>query len=132
LGNAFTGNIDGLLSSVNTNIEYGTKIRYELNKKERFEGQPGEVVVTLQSGNRDVFLTKIGSGGKAVSERHLTDHKRPSTHSNPHDHAIKDVIGGIPTYGVQTNYLDVEPPKLQEEGVLWTASLNLSKSLSIA
>ncbi len=54
---------------------------------QRFLGNPGEVKTTYdKKGNK--FETKIGDDGRAVKERHYTDHNRPDKHTNPHDHEI--------------------------------------------
>lgn len=56
----------------------------------RFLGEPGEIKYThFFSKNGDYWYeTKIGDDGKAVKERHHTDHGKAHKHSNPHDHEI--------------------------------------------
>lgn len=69
---------------------FGGKWRPSPDKPEdqRFFGRPGDVKTTYtQNGER--FNTKIGNDGRAEKERHYTDHNRPWTHSNPHDHLIE-------------------------------------------
>ncbi len=61
----------------------------------RLLGQPGEVKTTYKNGYR--IDTKIGPDGKAIAERHYTDHKQPWAHSNPHDH---DINWETPRYGI--------------------------------
>ena len=57
---------------------YGGKWRPSPNKPEdqRLWGKPGEIKRTVTSWG-EVFLTKIGQDGRAVMERHLSDHKKP-------------------------------------------------------
>lgn len=56
----------------------------------RLLGEPGEIKYThFFSKNGDYWYeTKIGDDGKAVKERHHTDHGKAHKHSNPHDHEI--------------------------------------------
>ena len=62
---------------------------------------------------KDKYETKIGEGGRAVVERHNTDHGKPKKHSNPHDHEIKWDKNGHPQYSDPINYTDnKKPPKL--------------------
>ena len=67
---------------------YGGKWRPNPNKPQdqRFLGKPGEIKTTYKNGYR--VDTKIGEDGRAVTERHYTDHKQPWAHTNPHDHPI--------------------------------------------
>ena len=72
----------------------------------RLIGQPGEVKITFRKDGTKV-ATKIGEDGRAIAERHYTDHKQPWAHSNPHDHRINWIS---PRYGIpnfekpHTNY----------------------------
>ncbi len=68
----------------------------------RFLGEPGEIKETVDK-NGERRLTKIGKDGKAVKERHFSDHKRPDKHTNPHDHEI-DWSNGYPNPQSPTNY----------------------------
>ena len=68
-------------------------------------GEPGEV---KESGNGKT-QTKIDGDGKAVKERHNTDHGNPKYHTNPHDHDIT-WEDGKPNYGDPINYPDGAPP----------------------
>ncbi|MCL2014505.1 MAG: DUF4417 domain-containing protein [Oscillospiraceae bacterium] len=77
---------------------------------ERFLGKPGEVKNTnMPNGER--YSTKIGENGRAVKERHWTDHKTPNVHSNPHDHNINwDPGRGNPIFEKpHINYPDGAP-----------------------
>jgi len=38
--------------------------------------------------NGEKFETKIGDDGRAIKERHYSDHQKPWAHTNPHDHDI--------------------------------------------
>jgi hypothetical protein len=73
---------------------------------ERFFGKPNEIIRTrLKAYNID---TLIGNNGRAVKERHYTDHGFPKYHSNPHDHIIKYAPNGSPDWdnSEQINYFD--------------------------
>ncbi len=77
----------------------------------RLLGKPGEIkVTTLPNGNR--YLTKIGPDGRAVLERHFTDHGNPGAHSIPHDHIIDWGSRG-PVFGDQINYFDGIVPEFK-------------------
>ena len=68
---------------------YGGKWKPNPNKPadSRFLGEPGEIKRTFKDGYW--VDTKIGDDGRAVMERHYTDHCRAHTgHTNPHDHPI--------------------------------------------
>lgn len=66
---------------------YGGKWKPKKEEDKRFLGQPGEIKETRMP-NGDLYATKIGEDGRAVRERHYTDHRRPDKHSDPHDHEI--------------------------------------------
>ena len=56
----------------------------------RFLGEPDSVethTITTGKGSYDTDV-KYGNDGKAIAERHYTDHGKPHAHSNPHDHEI--------------------------------------------
>ena len=84
----------------------------------RYLGKPGEKVRTTDrdsQGNVKYWKeTKIGSNGKAVKERHYTDHKKPWVHSNPHDHII-DWSEGCPNQDKYPaiNYFDGNVPEFK-------------------
>ena len=87
------------------------KVRYQNPAfQERFLGEPGKINTTYKNGYRRD--TKIGKNGRAVKERHYTDHGRPDKHTNPHDHKIN---WEPPRYGQPNfekphiNYLDGAP-----------------------
>ena len=79
----------------------------------RLLGKPGEIKVTYKADGTRIE-TKIGEDGRAVAERHYTDHKQPWAHSNPHDHQIR---WDAPRYGIpnfvkpHTNYWYVDYPE---------------------
>ena len=81
---------------------YGGKWRPNPNKPQdqRFLGKPGEIKTTYKNGYR--VDTKIGEDGRAVTERHYTDHKQPWAHTNPHDHPIH--------WDNPAEYPDPQPP----------------------
>jgi len=62
----------------------------------RFLGEPGEIKKTIM-WDGEKRSTKIGADGRAIAERHWTDHKQPRVHSNPHDHII-DWSNGYPNF----------------------------------
>ena len=78
----------------------------------RLIGEPGEIKVTYKADGTRIE-TKIGEDGRAVAERHYTDHKQPWAHSNPHDHTIS---WESPRYGIpnfikpHTNYWPIDYP----------------------
>ena len=66
---------------------YGGKWKPKKEEDKRFLGKPGEIKETRMP-NGDLYATKIGEDGRAIRERHYTDHRRPDKHSAPHDHEI--------------------------------------------
>lgn len=89
---------------------YGGKWRPNPNKPQdqRFLGNPGEIKTTITNGYR--VDTKIGADGRAVAERHYTDHNQPWAHTNPHDHPIHwDNPAGFPALLPPINYPDGAP-----------------------
>lgn len=89
---------------------YGGKWRPNPNKPhdQRFLGKPGEIKTTYKNGYR--VDTKIGEDGRAVIERHYTDHKQPWAHTNPHDHPIHwDNPAGYPDLQPPINYPNGAP-----------------------
>ena len=89
---------------------YGGKWKPAKTEDERFLGKPGEIKQTHSVGKRGGYdrETKIGDDGRAVMERHHTDHDTPSVHSDPHDHII-DWSGGFPKPGPPINYPNGAP-----------------------
>lgn len=92
---------------------YGGKWKPAEPEDERFIGEPGEVKQTQSGGKRGGYRreTKIGSDGRAIWERHHTDHGYPSKHSAPHDHEI-DWSKGFPDPGEPINYWGDSPTLL--------------------
>lgn len=62
----------------------------------RLIGKPGEIKVTYAKDGSKIE-TKIGNDGRAVAERHYTNHHSPKFHSDPHDHHIN---WETPRYGI--------------------------------
>lgn len=60
----------------------------------------------------NICLTEIGKDGRAVRERHLTDHGKPKLFSNPHAHKITWCASGVPIFSAPINYWDGNAPKL--------------------
>jgi len=89
---------------------YGGEWKPAKAEDERFLGKPGEIKKTQAPGKRGGYRreTKIGPDGKAIRERHHTDHLQPGKHSSPHDHEI-DWSQGFPRLGDAINYPDGAP-----------------------
>ena len=73
------------------------------DKDQRLTGEPGDINV---EGTTE---TKIGPDGRAVAERHNTDHGKPRYHTNPHDHNITWDANGNPVFGPAINYPNGAP-----------------------
>lgn len=102
---------------------YGGKWRPNPNKPQdqRFLGKPGEIKTTYKNGYR--VDTKIGEDGRAVTERHYTDHKQPWAHTNPHDHPIYwNNPAGYPDPQPAINYPNGAPEFKQ-----WREACNMIK-----
>lgn len=67
----------------------------------RLFGTPGQVNRTRTTE------TWIGRDGRAVLERHLTDHSDPKQHTAPHDHIITWNENGNPVFSEPIN----NPPR---------------------
>ncbi len=103
-----------------TGSAYGGKWRPNPNKPQdqRFLGEPGEIKETYDKSGYKIE-TKIGENGRAIMERHYTDHGKPWAHSNPHDHEIKwDNPIEHPDPQSPINYLDEAPLFKGYEGVV--------------
>ncbi len=89
---------------------FGGRWRPEKPDDERFLGELGEIKYTRSSGKRGGYdrETKIGDDGRAVRERHHSDHDSNKKHTDPHDHMI-DWADGFPSPGDQINYPDGAP-----------------------
>lgn len=83
---------------------------------ERFLGEPGEIKRTLIPGKHGGYYvdTKIGDDGRAIKERHYTDHLYPNKHSSPHDHPV-DWSKGVPKPDSKNriNYFDGKIPEFK-------------------
>ncbi len=79
---------------------------------ERFLGNPGEIKEYFTpKGER--YETKIGDDGRAIAERHHTDHNRAHTgHTDPHDHSI-NWDHGYPDPSEPINYPDGNIPEFK-------------------
>ena len=82
----------------------------------RFLGKPGEIKETFDK-NGERRLTKIGRNGKAVKERHYSNHKKGHKHSNPHDHNI-DWKNGYPNLSSPINYPKDNIPEFKSKEIL--------------
>ena len=81
---------------------YGGKWKPSKPDDERFLGEPGSINRTA-GRNGDLRETKIGADGRAVKERHYSNHGNPKQHSIPHDHNIV-WEGNRPNWGKAENY----------------------------
>lgn len=81
----------------------------------RFLGEPNTIrvnIVKTTKGNYKVF-DYYNKNGKAVAERHLTDHNKAHQHSNPHDHLI-NWDNNSPNFYDKYNYFGNEVPSFEE------------------
>ena len=74
----------------------------------RFIGEPGSINRTTDR-NGNLRETKIGADGKAIKERHYSNHGSSKQHSIPHDHNIS-WEGNRPNWGKAENYWDGDVP----------------------
>ncbi|WP_085833810.1 hypothetical protein [Clostridium merdae] len=94
---------------------FGGEWRPKKPDDERFLGKPGEIKTTYDKRGFRID-TKIGEDGRAIRERHYTDHKRSDIHSNPHDHIINwnSPKHGKPNFEKpHINYWDGEIPEFK-------------------
>lgn len=72
-----------------TGSAFGGEWRPSPNKPNdwRFLGKPREIKISYNRKGEKI-ATKIGNDGRAVKERHYSDHKQPWAHTDPHDHEI--------------------------------------------
>lgn len=81
----------------------------ENNSNAKLRGEPGEIKRSGKNGQNE---TKIGEDGRAVRERHHSDHSNSKAHTNPHDHDITWGTDGKPEYSKPINYPDGNIPEL--------------------
>lgn len=82
--------------------------------EEHFLGEPNSIKISYKSTKKGSYtiINKYDNNGKAILERHLTDHNRPDKHSNPHDHKV-NWDGGYPKLGPPINYPDGTTPEFK-------------------
>ena len=88
----------------------------------RFLGEPEEIKYTHSKGKNGGYnrATKIGVDGRAIKERHFTDHSQPDKHTNPHDHFINwDNKRGFPNPSKPINYPEEVPEFKNYKGVIY-------------
>ena len=97
---------------------YGGEWKPSKPEDERLVGKPGEIKVTYKKDGTKVE-TKIGEDGRAISERHHTEHSPNGVHSNPHDHKINWSTPryGIPNFSKPINYWGDVPDFKYYQGV---------------
>ena len=111
---------------------YGGKWRPNPDKPEdaRYLGEPGEVKTTVMR-NGDLYRTKIGPDGRAIRERHETNHHRPDKHSIPHDHEIRwDNPDEHPVPGSPINY-EGDAPEFKSLGGYYMGEIIYASSESM-
>ena len=85
---------------------------------------PGEIKRTFKGGYW--VDTKIGDDGRAIMERHYTDHNQPWAHTNTHDHPIHwDNPAGYPDPQPAINYPNGAPEFKQ-----WREVYNVKYTIS--
>ena len=100
---------------------FGGEWRPKKEEDKRFLGEPGEIKTTIMK-NGERYDTKIGPDGKAVLERHYTDHDQDWAHTNPHDHRInwERPKVGFPNYEKpHINYHEDIPEFKNRKGVFF-------------
>ncbi len=101
---------------------FGGKWKPKKPQDERLLGKPGEIKEILINTSKGGYSvkTKIGDDGRAVSERHYTDHGYPTEHSNPHDHIFsRDPNTGFPDPQFDVvNYWNESIPEFKSKGVI--------------
>ena len=111
-----------------TGSAFGGKWKPKKPEDERLIGKPGEIKETFRETKKGGYLiqTKIGNDGRAIIERHHSNHGNPSIHSNPHDHIFYwDPKTGYPNPQHQIiNYWDRIIPELKSKGVAYMNNLN--------
>lgn len=102
------GHIASLEEEKGMGSAHGGKWKPKKPEAERFFGPPGESLEFTLSGY--TVRVKYGEDGRAVKERHYTDHLQPRKHTDPHDHIILwDAETGIPIPQKAINYPDGAP-----------------------
>ncbi len=82
---------------------HGGEWKPKKSADKRFLGEPNTTEQHVLE-NGEIVEDYYGNDGKAVMERHYTDHNRTHTgHTNPHDHII-DWSKGHPSLGSPINY----------------------------
>lgn len=104
---------DEVLTSTNKGMgdSHGGKWKPKKEEDKRLQGQPNSYGEYINSKG-EIFLQKYDSEGRAVLERHLTDHGFPKHHSNPHDHII-DWQKGFPDFETKIDYFDIPAPEFK-------------------
>ena len=108
-----------ILSDANKGMgsAFGGRWKPRKPEDERFLGEPGEIKITTITTRKNTYIvyTKIGEDGRAILERHFTDHGYLKHHSNPHDHII-DWSRGVPDFNSTPiiNYFDGDVPEFKK------------------
>ena len=94
---------------------FGGEWKPKDKNSERFLGEPNTIkenTVKTTKGSYDV-LDYYNKDGKAIAERHLTDHNKPHKHSDPHDHLV-DWDKNFPDMSSPINHTDSIIPTFEE------------------
>ncbi|MDE6785137.1 MAG: DUF4417 domain-containing protein, partial [Ruminococcus sp.] len=94
---------------------YGGAWKPKSENSKRFLGKPDTIrqnTVTTTKGSYEV-LNKYDSKGRAIAERHLTDHRKPNRHTDPHDHTV-DWSNNYPDPQSPISYFNKEVPTFEE------------------
>lgn len=111
-----SGHVLSLWEEKGMGSAFGGKWKPKKPEDERFLGKPGETKRTFIRTTKGGYWaeTKIGADGRAIKERHYTDHGFSTKHSAPHDHII-DWSNGVPnlTLKPRINYFDGNVPEFK-------------------
>ncbi len=95
---------------------YGGKWKPKDERSARYLGKPNSILrnflVKGNNGKGYKVDIKYDSEGRAIKERHHTDHNKPKYHTNPHDHEIS-WKNNHPDPGPPINYWDSLPPEFK-------------------
>lgn len=106
---------------------YGGKWKPKKPEDERFLGEPNTIKTFYFKYRIDV---KYGDDGRAIKERHYTNHYQASKHSDPHDHQISwDNPMGYPDPQSPLNYFNGVPEFKNYKGMIYSMSKILKNTI---
>lgn len=115
---------------------YGGEWRPSKAEDERFLGKPGDIKTTEMPGGSK-YQDIIGKDGRAVYERHWTNHGNSAKHTIPNDHFIYwDNPTGHPDPGPPINYPngdypDIFSPEWLAEYFTWKQVKSMNETIII-